>query len=362
MQVGHSRRSFLMLAAAGAFVRPAAASSLSGPGLQALGRWKTGNSTISPLAVNDGRIHFCGNKTFGSIDPAKASILWEKPLEADSPAVFKPRLGGGKLLISSQKGITAYSPESGERIWHYAARTQTGVPLLGPASVYAGDGHEIIALDLASGKERWRHAGVPDTLANYAPALAGDRILAGPGDGRLYALSEAEGALLWETDRRVEWQYLRQIYVSGDILVAGSYKEKLFGIDVKDGRKLWEFNAGNFINSHHVAGETAYLWSPTGWVYAINAKTGSVRWRHQTTDYDETESNWASLMAELVTHDGRLLALDMADTLHLLDMKDGSETGRYSVGDPVRHAVLPVSGQGLAFPLMSAEVLLTNVP
>ena len=67
-------------------------------------------------------------------------------------------------------------------------------------------------------------------------------------------------------------------------------------------------------------------------------------------------------MAELVTHDGRLLALDMADTLHLVDVQDGSETGRYSVGDPVRNAVLPVSGQGLAFPLMSAEVLLTNVP
>lgn len=359
MQVGASRRAFLMMAAAGAVIRPAAAAETT---LRTIGRWQTGNSVLSPLAASNGRIHFCGDKTFGAIDPARAQVLWELPLEEGTPAVFKPRLGGGLLVISSQKGIAAHLPETGERVWRYEARTQTGVPLLGPSAVFAGDGHEIISLDLADGSVRWRHAGVPDTLASYAPAHWQDRILAGPGDGRLYALSEADGALIWQADRHEEWQYLRQLHVSGDILVAGSYKEKLFGIDIKDGRKLWEFNAGNFINSHHVADETAYLWSPTGWVYAVNTKTGAVRWRHQTTDYDETGGNWASLMAELATHDGRLLALDMANTLHVLDLERGSETSRHGVGGSVRHAVLPVDGAGLAFPLTGGVALLTAMP
>ena len=358
MQVGLNRRQFLLAAAGGVCARPAAAAVST---LTNVNRWKTGNAINSPLAYADGRIHFSGNKTFGAMDPAKSSLLWERPLAFDSAAVFKPRLGGGLLIISGQKGMSAHAPESGELIWHYAAQMQTGVPFLGPESIYAGDGHEIVSLDLATGKVRWRHAGVPDTLASYAPAMAEGRVFAGPGDGRLYALSESDGSLLWEADRREEWQYLRQIHVSGEVLVAGSYKEKLFGIDVKTGAKHWEFNAGNFINSHHVANGTSYLWSPTGWIYAIDTGTGNVRWRRQTTDFDVNESNWGPMMAELVIDGHKLLALDMADTLHVLDAPDGSESVRYNVGYPVRHAVLPIPSAGLVFPLMSGEILLARM-
>jgi hypothetical protein len=71
-------------------------------------------------------------------------------------------------------------------------------------------------------------------------------------------------------ERMAEWQYLRQLQVSGEVLVAGGYKEKLYGLDLADGRQRWAFSAGNFINSQHVADGVAYLWSPTGWLYAID--------------------------------------------------------------------------------------------
>ncbi|MFZ4539946.1 MAG: PQQ-binding-like beta-propeller repeat protein [Propionivibrio sp.] len=83
-------------------------------------------------------------------------------------------------------------------------------------------------------------------------------------NGVLYALSLADGALKWRLDDSREWQYIRQMYVSGQVLVAGTYTELLYGIAVDSGKILWKFKAGNFINSHHVAGGSAYLWSPTG--------------------------------------------------------------------------------------------------
>ncbi len=39
----------------------------------------------------------------------------------------------------------------------------------------------------------------------------GTRLFAGPGDGRLYALSAVDGSPLWVLDRRKDWQYLRQL-------------------------------------------------------------------------------------------------------------------------------------------------------
>ena len=360
MRIGVNRRRVLGALTAGLFMGPAAA---SGPvpltKLTTRQRWTTGNATLNPPAQGDGTIYFCGDKTIGAVRPGAEAPLWVRQHGFDSPSAYRPRLTASLMVTGGRRWIAAYHRTTGERIWHYMARQQTGVPLATDQITCFGDGHEIVALDTLTGEELWRAAGVPDTLASYAPVVAGDMIFAGPGDGRLYAMSASSGAIKWQVDGRANWQYLRQIHVDGDVLVAGTYKEKLYGLAVADGSPLWSFNAGNFINSHHVASGSAYLWSPTGWVYAIDTKTGEVRWRHQTTDYDATAANWASLMAELVTHDGKLYALDMDNVLHVLSLTAGEEIARAAVPARIRHAVLPVASSGLAFPVMGGDLLLT---
>jgi len=125
------------------------------------------------------------------------------------------------------------------------------------------------------------------------------------------------------------------------VLVAGSYKELLYGISVTHGRVLWAFNAGNFINSHHVAGDTAYLWSPTGWVYAIDIQNGKVRWRHRTSNYGQASANWGPMMAELVANGEHLYALDMFNVLHVLSLQTGDEVQRIVFAQGLRPTVLP---------------------
>lgn len=359
MRIDPGRRRLLAGLGAGLLAGPASASTASGPAVLAVRqRWTTGNATLNPPSLAGELIVFSGDLTIGAVRPGAGEALWVRPHGFDTPAAFRPRTSGAVMVTGGRHWLAAFEIATGKEIWRHAAHIQTGVPLVAGGRVFFGDGHEILALDLESGRELWRFAGVPDTLASYAPAMAGDTVLAGPGDGRLYALSAATGGLLWEIDGRTDWQYLRQLHVDGTILVAGSYKEKLFGLDTSSGRRLWSFNAGNFINSHHVTAGSAYLWSPTGWVYAIDTTTGAMRWRHRTTDYGNNHANWASLMAELVAHDGQLLALAMDDILHLLDLATGEETASYRVPARVRHAVLPAGAQSYAFPVMGGDLLL----
>lgn len=359
MQVRPTRRALLQLAA-GLFAGPAfGARAGETPTLKTRARLDTGNATLNPPAFGDRRIVYCGDRTAGATDAA-GKALWRIDLPDGRAAHFRPRLANDLALIGGRGGLVALDPETGETLWRRGAAIQTGVPALAGELACFGDGHEIVAVEARTGKERWRFAGVPDTLGSYAPAIAGDVVLAGPGDGRLYALSAVDGSLLWKADRSAEWQYLRQLHVHEGILVAGSYKEKLFGVSIADGKPLWEFNAGNFINSHHVADGAAYLWSPTGFIYAVDAASGKVRWRHETTDYDETHGNWASLMAELVTADGKLFALAMDDVLHVLSTGDGAEAMRYAVGAKARHAVLPLGENRFAFPLTDGSLLLAE--
>jgi outer membrane protein assembly factor BamB len=354
----------MLAAGMGAAVWPCHARSSSALAVQSraivVRRWESGNARLAPLTAYGKEVLYAGDSHLGRIDPARPQAVWHIAHGLASEAVFRPRAAGPLVLCGGLGEIGAWTVVQGERRWRYAAHVQLGVPWITQQQTYVGDGHELLALDNASGQVRWRHAGTPDTITAYAPVLSGQTLMYAPGNGVLYGLDASSGQLKWRLDRSHEWQYLRQLHVSGEVLVAGSYKEKLYGISVSDGRVLWTFNAGNFINSHHVAGDAAYLWSPTGWVYAIDTRSGKVHWRHRTTDYRSDGTGWGPLMAELVTRDGHLYALDMTQVLHVLDRKTGEEVRRILMPQPLRPTLLPLAERQGLVATGEGEVLLVR--
>ena len=316
------------------------------------------NLAGSPGASSAGRLLFAGETTLGLVDPAVVDVLWQRPHHLPGGAVFRPRATADTLLGAGRGALGVWWLADGEPRWRREAQRQFGVPGLTAEAIFVGDGHELLALDLASGDPRWRFAAVADTQISYAPAVTRDKVLVGPGDGRLYALDRHSGQLLWERQRAEDWKYLRQLHLaSEDLLVAGGYTEKLYGIDLRGGELRWTFNAGNFINSHHLSGDGAFLWSPTGWIYALDVHSGEVRWRHRTTAYRGEAQEWAPLMAELASADGRLFALDMNSVLHVLDLGNGEELARYPLA-PVQPFVTPLSGQEIAVGSREGELWL----
>lgn len=353
------RRQLLAALLAGGLAPSLSRAAAPGPPRPTLLRqWASANTLLAPLTQHEGQVLFAGSRRLGRINPDLAQPVWNVAHGLSSEAVFRPRAAGQLVIAGGLGELGAWGLNDGNRQWLYSARTQMGVPWVTPQTTYVGDGHEMLAIDHADGAVRWRFSGTPDTLTSYAPTLAGDTVLFAPGNGLLYALAASDGRLKWQLDRSHEWQYLRQLYVNGNVLVAGSYKELLYGISVTDGKVLWTFNAGNFINSHHVAGETAYLWSPTGWVYAIDIHTGLVRWRHQTTNYRQSSANWGPLMAELVTFGAHLFALDMNHVLHILSLQSGEELGRIVFPHSLRPTVLPRPGAQAVVATAQGEIQL----
>ncbi len=361
------RRRWLHAAAALIAARPLAAYPLAEsapPPKQQnlLQRWPTGNHRLAPLTLAGEKLLYAGDHTQGLIHATDAKTRWQHAHTLPG-GLFRPRcdVAASVAVFATAGGLQARRISDGDLLWQVTPQRQFGVPLLADGAVLLGDGHEFLKFDLATGKELWRFAAIAETQISYAPAVAGDSVFIGPGDGRLYALGLTDGQLRWQANRMAEWQYLRQLQVSGDLLVAGSYKEKLYGLSVVDGMVRWEFAAGNFINSQHVADGTAYLWSPTGWVYALDTATGQVRWRYRTTDYRHAAGNWAPLLAELASIDGRLFALDLSHTLHVLDCTSGVELVRYRSVEALQAFVTPRNAtQGYAANLRG-EILLFNL-
>jgi hypothetical protein len=304
-----------------------------------LRRWPTGNARLAPVsfvpsheagALFSAGLLFAGETTQGLIDPRHEHPLWVRPHALPGGAVFRPRTAAGTALGAGHDSLGSWRLRDGEPLWRRPAERQWGVPCLMEEAVFVGDGHALLALDLATGGLRWRVAATLDTLISYAPVATRELVLVGLGDGRLYALERATGQLRWECNRQDDWKYLRQLHLASDhLLIAGGYTEKLYGIDLASGDTRWTFSAGNFINSHHVVGEGVYLWSPTGWIYALDLYTGEVRWRHRTTGYRGSPHDWAPLVAELASSEDRLFALDLGHILHVLAMAGGEELARY---------------------------------
>jgi len=324
-------------------------------------RWTSGNATLAPLALIDGHIFFNGETSLGRIDPASDALTWTVPHGLSSPAVYRPRSAGATVISGGQNELGAWNADTGQLLWRHKKILQVGTPFVTPPHTFVGDGHWLLALNNASGAIDWRFAAdTEDCTASYAPTVAGDTVFFGPGDGLLYAVNRADGKLLWKLDEKKEWQYVRQMYVSGNMLVAGTYTELLYGIDITTGKVKWRFKAGNFINSHHVAGDTAYLWSPIGYIFAIDIQTGKVRWKHQTTVYGNNAANWGHMMAEIVTLGDGVYCLDMKQVLHVLDVATGKERQRLAFPHDLRPTVAPLGGNQAVLATDQGEVQLVQ--
>lgn len=346
----------------GAIAPFATGESRRAPALPILGRWPSEDRRLAPASVIGNGVVFAGESRLGLLDLSRESMTWNIRHHLPGGARFRPRTAAEIVICGGQSEIAAWRPGETQALWRYRARDQIGAPCLNGESVCFGDGHRLLVLDAESGRPRWHFDAIADTRISYAPVVAGDTLYVGPGDGRLYALSLTDGQLRWQVNRIDEWQYLRQLHVDGSSLIAGSYKEKLHGLDLANGQQTWEFSAGNFINSHHVAAGLAFLWSPTGWIFAIDTATGKTRWRHRTTDYRDSQRNWGALMAELTSDASSVYALDLNHVLHVLAREDGRSRGDFKLPEPVRPFVTLIDENRLLCASNSGDLLLMRIP
>lgn len=305
-----------------------------------LGEWQTGNERLRPFTCTSDHIYLSGDTTAEMWD-TNGNQLWQTKLPL--PTHFRPRIGNGVMVVAGRKGLAALDAQTGKTLWTYKVandKEQLSVPLVAAGKVVVGHDSWLKGFDAKTGEELWEFEIVVPRLIAYPPISYQDKwVLLGPGDGNLYAIDIQDGSLVWKNNTgKRRWQYLRQLYVTQDangqdILVAGGYKDDVYGIKIDNGEPLWRFYGGNFINSHMVADDETYFWSPTGWIYSLNVRNGKMRWRHLTDDHRASSGykKWGHFMAELIADDKVVYALDMRDTLHILDRKNGDELKSYEM-------------------------------
>jgi len=221
-----------------------------------------GDVTSSPVVVGD--VVYVGSDDghLLALDRTTGKTRWR--YDAGSPVQSSPAVGRGLVFITSRDGVVhGVNATTGRVAWKRA----TGALLPFPWGHESGD--------------RYLSSAVPSNRS----------IFVGSGDGYLYNLDAATGRVTWRA--RTEGRIRGTPAVADGRVFIGSFDGRVYAFDAATGAQRWRFdtegvklNSANFgfdrrsiQSSPSVANGTVFVGARDGFLYAVDAATGTQRWR-----------------------------------------------------------------------------------
>ena len=260
--------------------------------------------TSSPAFV-DGVVYFgAGDGRVYSADAATGKEKWRA--QTGGRVRGSPAVDASRVYVGAADGrVYAFDRATGAQRWKfdtegvklnsgdfgYDRRTVQSSPTVSNGTVFVGarDGW-IYAIDAANGAERWRFDHKISWI-NTSPAFLDGVVYAGSSDGQfVQALDAATGKELWRTTTGTTWS---SPAVAGDVIYAGDGQGRLNALDRKTGKALWVFRTGSTVYSSPApSGDLVFVGSTDGGVYALRVTATPV---HRAVFFDSAYIKSASV-------------------------------------------------------------------
>jgi outer membrane protein assembly factor BamB len=273
--------------------------------------------------------------------PPPLTVAWSTSL-GRSPAAGGPVVADGVVVLAladraagDDGAIVALDLATGAERWRHRTRAPVpSAPAIADGMVVFGEATGAVeALDLATGAPRWRYAlgdGLPVRATSLwsAPTIA-DGLVHVTVQGRLAALELATGAPRWTKKPPLVDPWLGTqapiTVVGGAALVTFNRDLGLSSWEAATGAPRWAniSNATLAINAAPlVAGDAAYVVSVRGDLSALDLATGERRWSVPLTPGG---FDWGySVTATPAYADGRLFVATQWHRLHAIDAATGA--------------------------------------
>jgi outer membrane protein assembly factor BamB len=239
----------------------------------------------------------CDDGALHALDARTGKERWR--VSTGAPVRARPIVHGEVVFAASDDGnLYALDARTGAERWKSEIgkaieRADFGAPEFrydhqAPAPTVAGDtvfaastGGQLVALDLATGKERWRFRAAD--ISTSTPAVRGETVFFASFDGHAYAVDARTGELRWKHDFGAEVP--TSPAPCDDLVLFGSRSYDLVALRADDGAPAWSyyFWFSWAESSPTVRDRIAYAGSSDGQLLvALDAKTGKEKWRFDT--------------------------------------------------------------------------------
>jgi outer membrane protein assembly factor BamB len=116
------------------------------------------------------------------------------------------------------------------------------------------------------------------------PLVVGDIIYFGSYNHNLYAVSAADGGLLWKFQAQGPVGASAPVFSDGKVFF-GSWDFNVYALDAITGKLVWKHKTeGEIYRSVCVHLDSVYAGSKDGFVYCMDKETGALKWKFRTHD------------------------------------------------------------------------------
>lgn len=314
-------------------------------------------------ATSDGQVEAfdiaTGTKLWAAIAvPVEASgsswTFWKSRI-VETGLTGSPGAGYGLVVVGGRNGeVVALNSATGEPRWSVKVSSEVlSAPLVLPNRVIvrSNDGR-VFGLDPADGSRKWVYdRGLPtlSVRGNSSPVGAGGLVYIGYDDGKLVALRDEDGLLVWEQiiaepDGRTELD--RMADIDGNIVIDGnqlyviSYHDKVMALVAGTGQPLWTQNVGS-AGGVAVASDKVVVSDKSGDVWALDRATGNSMWKQNLLEYRQ-------LTTPVIQGDYAVVG-DLDGYLHWLKLETGDVVGRAEVESAALRGTPQVSNTGVLY-------------
>src|SRR5579875_929704 len=310
----------------------------------------------SPIVAGGLALVNGGDGVLYAIDSSTGNLRWRVPV-GDALVAGTPAVAEGVVYVAAQgHGLMALDLQSGTTLWQVDTRlpVRAAPIVVGSLLLVMAGANDLLCLDRATGKEYWEFKS-EDVLSNFWPSQGfpavtiddGGLVFAALGASTEFnALNLRTGRKMWEqtVDSRMVGSPVYD--ASLGLVFVATWAGHVYAMDARTGTIKWRFSllgAGNigtgFASGPALANDTLFIGDYTGQVTALDAHSGKRRWIYQ---------DHGSIVATPVVRSVSGTAMDVFVTnqngmLTALDANDGSLEWHIYLGE-LRSAPVLVNG------------------
>jgi outer membrane protein assembly factor BamB len=270
--------------------------------------------------------------------PATLKVQWT--YEAGDLIDSSAAIANGVVYVGGGNGdLLALDLASGKLRWKYSTGNLIGEssPAVTDSAVYIGDlGGLVHAVNIADGKQLWTHRTASEIKSS--PVVADGTVLVGSYDGSLYAFEPATGKLKWKvaTNGMVHGTPAVQ---NGLAFIAGC-DSVLRAIRIADGSEAYRIDSGAYTGaSPLIDGTRAYFGTFNNEVLAFDLQRRRLLWRYADPDRRFPFYSSAAMA------NGRIILGGRDKYIHAIDAKTGKAAWTFATRARVDSSPVIVGGR-----------------
>ncbi len=291
---------------------------------------------FSPGVIGDDAYAASSDGSLAKVDLKTGKVIWK--MNTGEKLSGGVGLGINEITVGTSNGLLLSYDLTGKLLW----KTRLSSQILSAPTIHEGlvivrtSDNLIHGINVKDGLKKWTfsRSGPPLSLRSNVGVVASDGVIyAGFPGGKLAAIREDNGSLIWEitvaqpkgvTEIERASDVTSNPVIDGLIIYTVAYQGKISAVDRTNAKTLWSRDISSYTGLN-IDGARIYLSHTGGALYALAIESGKTYWRQGDL-----------LNRKLTTPLGMgdyVAVGDLQGYIHILDKETGQFLGRIQLDD-----------------------------